>query len=223
MKICLFLTLMCALGNAYSVEFDRLSWRSVVDENDLTIFVAAVPGSSVQAFRAVAKIKAPHLEVASAITDVPSFEEWVYGARHAVTLKVEGNKQWCYYENEIPWPYENRDVVFIQDVVIHSDKELSIIMSSDSEFIENKENLTRVPKLSGAWHLLETTEQSTQLTYELFLHPGGSLPAWIVNMMLAEAPKNTLSNLQEFDFSRYTKLTPTITHALSLFESHVSH
>ena len=56
--------------------------------------------------------------------------------------------------------------------------------------------MIRVVNFSGFW-LLEKTKSGVRVTQQMYGDPGGSLPVFIVNSMLVNAPFNTFKRLKE--------------------------
>lgn len=198
----MLLVLVATTANA--LDFDSLDWKKDLEKDNLVVYLADVPNSDIKAFRGVSVYDASLDKLVSAVTDMDHLPDWAEGAIHAEVVKSEGNTQWCYYVNKFPWPYKNRDGVIAQKVVKYGDDKVSVLLSTNRDMEKPRENLVRVNELLGGWHFRKLDEDKVELTYEVHMEPTGTLPAWAVNMVLTATPKNTLTNLHEVDFSRYT-------------------
>ena len=198
--------MMLATASTHAgLNFDKLKWEKDIERRNLSIYIADVPGSNIKAFRARSVYKTNLDQLVSAITDMDNFTSWVDGAVKANTLKKEGNAQWCYYENHVPFPYKNRDGVIVQRVVKINDKEIVIELSADNDIKPPLNGLVRITDLTGSWKLQSLAGKKVELTYQVHLDPTGVLPSWVVNLMLTNTPKATLLNLHKVDFSIYKK------------------
>jgi hypothetical protein len=58
-----------------------------------------------------------------------------------------------------------------------------------------KRGVVRVPFMHGVWTVINS-EQDLQVEYVLKIDPGGSVPAWLVNIAMAEGPYISFRNLK---------------------------
>lgn len=203
---CLFMTstvLADLPSSPLKLDFDSLPWELEVDKDNLKVYTAKVPDSSIKAFRGVSTFNATLNQLVSVITDMDHLHEWVNGAEPSRVIKREGNRQWTYYENKIPWPYKNRDGVIIQNVVKDNDEHVSIWLTTGNEVEPVHKGKVRVDDLKGAWLLKKVGENQVELTYQIHFDPAGALPDWVVNMLLTETPEKSLTNLHKVDLSDY--------------------
>lgn len=186
------------------VNFTALDWKKKVNENNLTIFTAEVPGYQIKAFKAVSTYEASMAQMVAVITDMNHFTEWMEGALEAHVIKRFNNKsQACYYVNDIPFPLKERDGVIVQTIRHIDDKTISIDLTPQNELAEKRDKYTRVNHFLGNWILKEVEEGKVELTYQIHLDPAGMIPDWVVNLMITNTPKKTLKKLHEVDLSRY--------------------
>lgn len=196
-------------STAHALDFENLNWKKELQKDNLVVYLAEAPNSDIKAFKATSIYDTSIDQLVSAITDMDHFTEWSEGAVRSDVIKTEGNSQWCYYVNKFPWPYKNRDGVVIQTVIKESEDKVTIHLSTDRDIEEPREDMVRITELLGNWNMKKLAANKTEVTYEVHMEPTGTLPSWVVNMMLSAAPKNTLTNLHKVDFSRY-HATPSL-------------
>lgn len=49
----------------------------------------------------------------------------------------------------------------------------------------------------GYWKLVPKNANETEVTYQVHTEPGGSVPSWLANKFVVDAPFNTLKALKE--------------------------
>jgi len=55
----------------------------------------------------------------------------------------------------------------------------------------------RVAQVDGYWKLVPKGANETEVTYQVHTEPGGSVPSWLANKFVVDAPFNTLKALRE--------------------------
>ena len=65
------------------------------------------------------------------------------------------------------------------------------------DYIPEKKNYIRLKEAEGFWQIKEIEENKISLIYQYYGEPGGSLPAWLVNMFIVDGPMDTLTNLKK--------------------------
>ena len=104
-------------------------------------------------------------------------------------------ERYAYSEIGMPWPFDNRDIV-MHEQIVHNDNGASVIMKLHMGLVHEKKGTIRMPVAEGGWYFSKEGNK-TGIRYEFLGDPGGSIPAWVVNMFIVEGPYSTLSNLKE--------------------------
>lgn len=186
------------------IDFDNLQWETQIDRDNLKVMTATVPEQSIKAFRGISTYNTTIPQLVATITDMENFTNWVAGAKKAEVVKRLGAKsQAAYYVNDFPFPAKDRDWVFVQRIETISEEKVKIHVGIANDLVPETDDYTRVDQAQGTWILEKTGPDQVQLTYEMHVDPAGTLPTWMVNMMLTNSPKDTLKQLHDVDFSRY--------------------
>jgi hypothetical protein len=67
--------------------------------------------------------------------------------------------------------------------------------------IESREDHVRITDMVLGWDLEEDEQGVTHVTYVLRSDPGGSIPAWMVNLALEAGPTQTMNNLRDLVYN----------------------
>jgi hypothetical protein len=95
---------------------------------------------------------------------------------------------------KLPWPYENRDVVFQESV-----KRISDTTYLHYKAVPNalpKTDLPRIEVTEGHYKLYSSGQTEVWIEYLMMTDPGMSLPAWLIEMKMIDSPVQTLKNLE---------------------------
>ena len=66
-----------------------------------------------------------------------------------------------------------------------------------ADYLPEEEGYVRVAKVEGLWKLTPKGPGQTEITYQVQTEPGGSVPSWLANSFVVDAPFNTLKGLRE--------------------------
>ncbi|HEY8734323.1 MAG TPA: START domain-containing protein [Puia sp.] len=137
-------------------------------------------------------------QLAVILKDVNRYTEWCYGTKKSMLVKITTSDNLIYYsEISAPWPASNRDLyanlkVNI-DSVVHV---LKVVSVGEKDYRPVKGGLVRIPYSTGVWNISTVSGNTIHVVYVLQVDPGGSVPAWILNLFSTKAPLVTFENLK---------------------------
>ena len=194
-------TMTCLLCAALFVVPARASaqeadWQLRKEQNGIRVFTREQQGSSFAAVRAEMILEDVRLSSLVALIDDPSACA-LLEARCAESYTVErvsATEQFVYRHNDMPFPIKDRDVVmhfvWTQDpvtrVVVLDNRNI------DGVLPENPKRI-RLPSAVSGWRFEPLGQGRVLASSEGHLEPGASLPAWLLNSLLVDAPFNTMS------------------------------
>ena len=173
------------------------SWKLVKEKNGIRISLASVENSKFKSVRVQTILEGTISKLINILSDINKHPEWVYKAKTATILKQVTPYEFIYHiESILPWPASNRDAIIhftmSPDTTNHV---LRINAFSEPNFIEKKDGLVRIPFSKGTWYVTETGNK-INIDYTFEVDPGGSIPAWLVNMLADKGPYETFQNLK---------------------------
>jgi len=185
------------LFNGFFFSFSQSVWELEKDELGIQVYTRAVKTSSIKEYKATTIVKASIKSLVDKIIDGEQLKKWNYKTITSELLeKKDKNKYIIYMYNNLPWPAKDRDHVSELEVIAVSDSLTKVAIKSDAKRIPEKKGVIRVVEFSGYW-ILEKTKLGVKVTQQMHGDPGGSLPTFIVNSMLVNAPFNTFKRLKE--------------------------
>jgi hypothetical protein len=73
---------------------------------------------------------------------------------------------------------------------------MQVVSSSTSYDAPVPKDLVKVPYSKGSWSVTQLSKKTIHVDYILELDPGGSLPAWVVNLFASKGPLETFENIK---------------------------
>jgi hypothetical protein len=189
--------LFCALSGLQVAAQPK--WQLVKDAHGIQVYTASTASSGFKSIKVNAVFEGTWQKLIAILLEVESQPQWVYGTRQAYLLKKVNNQEILYYvETELPWPAQNRDTII--RMRIHENRarnRLTITSVGEPQALAIQEKKVRVPHFKANWEVTMVGKDRISLSYLLDADPGGSLPAWIVNLFISKGPYETFRKLSE--------------------------
>jgi len=181
------------------MPFNALSqvlWEIDKNEDGIKVYTQKVKGSDFKSFKAVVQVDASLEKVIKLLKDVDSYTKWFGYTETSKLLYQEEDVQYAYLETILPWPYENRDMVYKIKVNQISSEVTKITLKGIPDYIPKKKKIVRMEKANG-FFLLTSSENKTEIVYEFHSEPGSNISPWLANSSIADLPFQTLSGLRK--------------------------
>lgn len=167
-------------------------WQLVKDEAGIQVYLATVPGSSYKAYRGVTTIKAPIERLRRLQEDVVASCRWIFQCQAQKMLKSVGAQSWVYSRFSPPWPVAPRDSVLQITTSLAADGTLTRRIQALPEYLPVVDGWVRVSRVDGYWTLRPRADGLVEVLYQAHTEPGGSVPSWLANSFVVDAPFETL-------------------------------
>jgi hypothetical protein len=137
-------------------------------------------------------------QLAAILSDVDKYSLWSYSTKKSVLIKKVAVNKFIYYsEISAPWPVTNRDLYAVLEINTDSAFHLlKVISISDKNYGPPRNDFVRIPYSKGVWDVTTVSNNAIHLNYVLEADPGGSVPAWILNLFSTKGPLETFKNLK---------------------------
>ena len=190
---------MLVLSSASFQVKGQTQWTLKTDEDGIQLYTKSVPGSSYKSLKTVCTLQTSLTSVAAVLLDVQQTKEWVYGTSTSSMLKQESpSAVYFYAEMGMPWPVTNRD--FIVKISILQDpvsKVITVLAENYPDYLPEKKALVRIRNSSGKWLIEPLPNGRVRVEYQLYVDPGGVVPASLVNMFLGKGPLESFKSLKK--------------------------
>ncbi len=176
----------------------QISWKMLGDKNGIKIYTGSIEDSKFKSVKVIADFDGTIIKLMNILSDIDNHTEWVYKTKSASVIKKINAKEFIYYtESMAPWPISNRDAIIHLTMVPEADKDiLRITAVSEPTHIAKKDGLVRIPYSKASWYVTQSANQ-LHIEYIFEIDPGGTLPVWLVNMMLDKGPYESFQKLRE--------------------------
>lgn len=128
---------------------------------------------------------------------VSKYIHWQYDAVEAGMLKgINSNEMIYRVVIDAPWPVDNRELIVQFSTVIHDADHANFYINTVSSDYPVSDNLVRVPFSQARWDITRINK-SLHVTYHMNIDPGGYVPAFLINMAMAEGPYQSFRSLKK--------------------------
>ncbi|OOQ57293.1 START domain-containing protein [Mucilaginibacter pedocola] len=177
----------------------QYKWTPKTEKDGIKVFTSIVEGSKIKAVKVEADLDATPAQLVKVLLDVKGCTEWVSHTKLCTLVKqVSPSELYYYSEIDVPWPVSNRD--FVAHLTVHQNPETKVVTVDGPAvpgFVPVKEGIVRISESKGEWILTPLEKDRVRVVYTLQVNPGGSIPAWLINLLAAEGPINSFQGLKK--------------------------
>ncbi len=189
--ICVLITQVHALGQDED-------WIFRLEKEGITVYTHKSENSDLESFKGSITIESSLSAIVALLQDIGNYNKWMYKTKEARLLKWEENTMYIYTVSEAPWPVSPRDNISFSRLVQNPDtKEVLISIKAIPDFLPKKQGYVRIPEALGSWRLVPLSGGKVQVSYQMKTDSGGSLPSWMANLAVTQAPLHMLKHLRE--------------------------
>ena len=169
------------------------------ETDGLNVYLRDAANSDIKEIKIETTLDASLDAVVSVLKDVPVYSEWIYKCLEARRLEASTNESSLYYcKLDFPWPMSDRD--FVAKSQLRQDpnsRTVYIDVKGLTDYKPAKAGIVRITDLSIHYELVPLSAKRVQMTYRLHSDPGGSIPAWLVNLVVDNGPTNTVKGMRK--------------------------
>lgn len=174
-------------------------WALSRDKDGMKIYTRPSDDSPFDEFRATMQLDQSVHSLVAVLQDIENMPDWAYNVISGRILKEYGDTiQYYYTEVSIPFPFTNRDAVYRNTYEWKNDSSLLVVdIQMLPDYIEETENLVRIPYGKGSWRIKVLDNSRLDVTFQMVVDPGGSVPSWLANLFVNETPAYTFTKIRE--------------------------
>jgi len=188
---------VCALSLLASTAAHAEDWKLAKDEDGIKVFLSEVPGSQYKAYRGVTTIKSDIATLRALQEDVSGSCKWIFQCSEQKLIKSEGAQSWTYSRFSPPWPVTPRDSIIHVTTTEEPDGTVLRKLEGLPTYQPEEKGYVRVTKVDGFWKMAPKGAGEVEVTYQVTTEPGGSVPSWLANSFVVDAPFKTLQGMKE--------------------------
>jgi hypothetical protein len=145
-------------------------------------------------------------QLAGILEDIPRYPDWAYATRKSILIKELGPGKLIYYsEIDVPWPASDRYFYANFELTKNeTDHSMQVVSVNLPDYTPIPKDLLKINFSRGSWNVTTLARNRIHVDYILQLDPGGSLPAWVINLFSSSGPLETFENIKK----KMTALNP---------------
>lgn len=168
------------------------AWETQLDKDGILVQSRLTAGAKYQEFRAEAEIDATVAQAIALLKDIPACRQWLFRCKESrLITEISTTERIFYQVTSLPFPAKSRDAIFHAAMSFEGVSSVRVTMSSMPDEIPQTRHV-RVREAFGSYMLETIGEHKLRVTWQQYVDPGGSLPAWLVNSMLTDLPFKSL-------------------------------
>ena len=168
-----------------------------LDKEGIKIYLTKLDTTPFKEYRAIMTVKANIDTVAKQILDIKSLQKWNFKTRKSELIRKVSDTSWIFYMNHhLGWPVQDRDHVS-KVTLIKKEAEQTITIFPANNVLKEKEGIIRLTNFKGFWYLKKISDNQTLVMQQIYGNPGGSIPAFMVNMVVTKGPFESFKELRK--------------------------
>ncbi|MCG8332097.1 MAG: START domain-containing protein [Chitinophagales bacterium] len=173
-------------------------WVLQKETDGLKVYLRDASNSNLKEVKIETVFNASVSTIVSLLKDVPVYPEWIYKCTGSKLLKTNSQTSSTYYcKIDFPWPMSDRD--FIATSKLWKDpesKRVYLDVKGYPEYIPQKEDIVRIEDIEIHYEFIPQNDGTVKMVYQLHSDPAGSIPSWLVNMVIENGPINTVKGMR---------------------------
>ena len=172
-------------------------WKLKLEREEIKIYTRPYADSKIKALKVVCTVQATLSQITAVLVDIKSQDEWFYHTKSNVLHQISASELYYYSELIFPFPFDNRD--FIEHIKVCQNPITKVVIMdvhNVPDYIATKQGIVRVLKSSCKWVITPAGGDLNTIEFTLFADPGGSIPAWIINIFSSYGPFETFRKLR---------------------------
>jgi len=195
----LFWFLLSTFAASYAIAQEE-TCKLRKDKDDIKVYACHTDTSRLKTIRAEVLIRDITIgELKAYLMDIDNYVTWQYNLQEAQVLEqVNDSEVVMRTVIDAPWPVSNREVLTRMTARTNATASELVVGGKVIPYdYPAEKGLVRVPFSRSSWYVTQVNENDLEVKYSLSVDPGGSLPAWLINLAVAEGPYESFRNLKK--------------------------
>lgn len=172
-------------------------WNLRKDDEGIQVYTRKVAGSPYDAVKATMVVENARLSAMVALVeDTDACADWVDRCDDSYLFeRISDTEAYIYTHTNLPFPVKDRDMLAHLKWSQDSDT-LEVTMESEATTGKLDPVRGRVRLVDGevSWHFKPLGSGRIEVTNRAHIDPNGSIPGWLVNLLLIDTPFETLKS-----------------------------
>lgn len=197
----IFLSLLSVSGQQHD------DWKLEKDKNGIRVYSRHLQDSKLKEVKVTCELNATLSQLVAFVSDIDHYKDAVYRVADAYVVKRVSDREFYFYnQTAMSWPVSNRDLVMhMRFQMDHITRTLYIRGVNVPGMVPEKKGVVRISHWQSLWTIHEIADNKLRVEYLFSVDPGGELPIWLVNALIAVGPYHSFSNMEELLSRPYYK------------------
>ncbi|MCX6245898.1 MAG: hypothetical protein NTU98_14485 [Bacteroidetes bacterium] len=181
-----------------SLTIRAQSWNFIKEKDGIKIYTRTAENSTFKCFKGETTYHATMADLGKFIGNVKNFNWWDKNVKDLNVMEAEPGKHARYYlVYDVPWPFDDRDLSVEVFITYDTVKGIKTVLAKPlPAAVPEKKGIVRIKNYWQKWILTEINPNTVHAVLEGFVDPGGSIPAWLYNMVITETPIKVMSGVR---------------------------
>ena len=186
---------MCASNTLFAAE--EPGWELRRDRDGIQVHTRPVEGSPYDAVRTTTRMTGVRLSsLVALIEDASACTDWADSCAESYLFeRLSDSESLIYTHSDMPFPVKDRDVLaqvkWTQDPATFEVEMNSVATVGKLDDVRGRLRLT---KAEASWNFAPQADGSVLIRNQAHIDPGSALPGWVTNMLLIDAPFETMKS-----------------------------
>lgn len=174
-------------------------WKLEKEEKSISLYTREVPDSKFKEAKGVTKATGTLKGVIQIMENFNRYSEWLFECKEAKLLRKQDDHQYyIYLIIDAPWPLQDRDVALhMYTIVDEASGVMEIKVQDAKNFIPETNGFVRMTKLNAHWKIVQSGPEEVEITYQVHVEPGGTVPPSVANGKAVGNPFETLLGIKK--------------------------
>ena len=175
------------------------SWEFIKEKDGIRLYTRKEANSNLKSFKGEATFQVKIEKVNGLLGNGKNFDWWSKDIREIRVLSMEENKWIRYYViYDVPWPMSDRDLAAEARITTNPvTGERTVEAKPLLNAVPEKPDIVRIKKYIQKWTISPMENGYVHVVLEGTLDPAGSLPTWLINMVITETPYKVIRALRQ--------------------------
>lgn len=210
MTFVMFKIVFLQISLLFCVAFPTLqTWESAKNEDNIEVLHRLYGTTSYREVRGVMQLTTSPQSLLALIKDDTAGVDWINRIGVFKTIKTISDQEWyTYAELNIPFPFQNRDLIS-RNVVKQKGNTIVVEITSVPQYLAENKGKVRIKKSEGFWQFTDLGNGKTEVVYQFYTEPNIALPRWFTEPLVVSGIHKTLRNMREYvKKEKYQKIKP---------------
>jgi hypothetical protein len=192
----IFIIAFCLMAGR-PVQCQSPCWELKREREGVTIYTRESPDSPLKEYRVSAIHNFPMEELYKMSIDLESRPKWVIHCTGLEIIDTVDGRIRYHTSYAVPWPFLDRDLVVEEELVYKGPDSAHLLTRSIYLDYPLGDGMVRMPRYREEVFFEKIDACRTRFRAEGFADPGGSVPAWLVNMFLVDGIYDSVISTRE--------------------------